>query len=187
MRPNPVGPGAKANPNQSMIDKTIRDAEGKAAAGARRTGDGAYYPRGGGGSATTAKSSPSRRNGDGAYYAPTKSKTNDSQIQASDLKKGDRVVFAQQAKTVSSVGMQGNGKVGISFTTGGVTDLRPDQTLPRAAAARAPKVSVNQSGRAGKFIAARAPDKKWAMNPNNPRNQQRHPDDDRASKKIIRP
>ena len=146
VRPNPIGPGAKANPNQGMIDKTIRDAEGKA-----------------------------------------RSKTNDSQIQASDLKKGDRVVFAQQAKTVSSVGMQGNGKIGISFTTGGVTDLRPDQTLPRAAAARAPKVSVNQSGRAGKFIAARAPDKKWAMNPNNPRNQQRHPDDDRASKKIIRP
>ena len=131
-------------------------------------------------------SSSLKRSGDGAYYAPTKSKTNSTQIQASDLKKGDRVVFAQQAKTVSSVSTQRNGKVGISFTTGGITDLRPDQTLPRAAPARAPKVSVNQSGRAGKFVAAKAPDKKWAMNPNNPRNHQRHPDDDRASKRIIR-
>ena len=102
VRPNPIGPGARRNPNQGMINKTIKDAEAKAS----------------------------------------------KEIRASDLKRGDKVVFGQQVKTVSSVGKQRNGKVGVSFTTGGVTDLRPDQTLPRAAAARAPKVSVNQSGRA---------------------------------------
>lgn len=67
-------------------------------------------------------------------------------IKASDLKRGDRVVFGQQVKTVSSVGMQKNGKVGVSFTTGGVTDLRPDQTLPRPSK----KVRV-PAGTAGKF------------------------------------
>lgn len=103
-------------------------------------------------------------------------------IKASDLKRGDRVVFGQQVKTVSSVGKQNNGKIGVSFTTGGVTDLRPDQTLPRPSK----RVRV-PAGSAQKFKKAPAPDKKWAANPNNPKNQQRHPDDDRASKKIIRP
>ena len=103
-------------------------------------------------------------------------------IKASDLKAGDRVVFGQQVKTVSSVGKQSNGKIGVSFKTGGITDLRPDQTLPRPSK----KVRV-PAGTAQKFTKAPAPDKKWARNPNNPRNMQRHPDDDRASKRIIRP
>ncbi len=139
-------------------------------------------------------SSPSRRNGDGAYYAPTKATkaerkvagarrvgVGQGEIKASSLKGGDRVVFAQKARTVSSVGMQKNGKVGVSFKDGGVTDLRPDQTLPRPSK----KVRV-PAGAASKFVKAPKVDKKWASNPNNPKNQQRHPDDDRASKKIIR-
>ena len=40
--------------------------------------------------------------------------------------------FAQKVRTVSTVGKQGNGKVGVSFKDGGITDLRPGQTLPRA-------------------------------------------------------
>lgn len=83
VRPNPIGPGARANPNQKMIDSTIRKAE---------------------------KGQP---------------------VRASDLKRGDNVVFAQKVRTVSSIGKQRNGKVGISFKDGGITDLRPDQTLPR--------------------------------------------------------
>lgn len=53
-------------------------------------------------------------------------------VKASDLKSGDRVHFAQKVRTVSTVGKQGNGKIGISFKDGGDTDLRPGQTLPRA-------------------------------------------------------
>ena len=68
-------------------------------------------------------------------------------IKASNLKPGDRVVFGQQVKTVSSVGKQSNGKIGVSFTTGGVTDLRPDQSLPRPSK----KVRV-PAGSASKFV-----------------------------------
>lgn len=90
VRPNPIGPGAGRNPNQGMINKTIKDAEARAA----------------------------------------------SQVRASDLKRGDKVVFAQKVRTVSSIGKQNNGKVGISFKDGGITDLRPGQTLPRASSVK---------------------------------------------------
>lgn len=53
-------------------------------------------------------------------------------VKASALKRGDRVHFAQKVRTVSSVGTQRNGKVGVSFKDGGITDFRPDQALPRA-------------------------------------------------------
>lgn len=102
-------------------------------------------------------------------------------VKVSSLKSGDRVVFAQKARTVSSVGVQKNGKVGISFKDGGITDMPGSSSLPRPSK----KVRV-PAGAAAKFVKAPNPDKKWAMNPNNPKNQQRHPDSDRASKKIIR-
>jgi len=54
-------------------------------------------------------------------------------VKASDLKPGDRVHFAQKVRVVSSTGMQHNGKVGVSFKDGGITDFRPSETLPRAA------------------------------------------------------
>lgn len=88
-------------------------------------------------------------------------------------------MFAQKVRTVSSVGMQGNGKVGISFKDGGITDMRPDQTLPRPSK----KVRV-PAGTAGKM---RKRDKKYAMNPNNPANQQMHPESKPTTGKIIRP
>lgn len=69
------------------------------------------------------------------------------EIKVSRLKAGDRVVFAQKVRTVSSVGAQGNGKIGISFRDGGITDLRPDQTLPRPSK----KVRI-PAGTARKFI-----------------------------------
>jgi hypothetical protein len=173
-----------------MINGVIQNAERKAAAAQKVTdtervrqrgaGDGAWYPRGKSAGSDRLVSSPNRRSGDGAYHKPTKTATNSKQIQASDLKSGDRVIFGQQAKTVSSVGMQKNGKVGISFTTGGVTDLRPDQTLPRAAPAKSPRVRVNQSGRAGKFIVGTNKLSPSAYSPNNPRNWTRHPDSDKA-------
>ena len=68
-------------------------------------------------------------------------------IRASNLKSGDRVVFAQKVRTVSSVGKQSNGKVGVSFKDGGDTDFRPDQTLPRPSK----KVRV-PAGSASKFV-----------------------------------
>ena len=68
-------------------------------------------------------------------------------IKASNLKPGDRVNFAQKTRVVSSVGKQNNGKIGISFKDGGVTDLRPDQTLPRPSK----KVRV-PAGSAKKFV-----------------------------------
>lgn len=74
-------------------------------------------------------------------------------IKASNLKAGDRVVFGQQVKTVSSVGKQGNGKIGVSFKSGGVTDLRPDQSLPRPSK----KVRV-PAGTASKFITKPNPE-----------------------------
>lgn len=56
----------------------------------------------------------------------------DSEVAASGLKPGDKVHFAQKRRTVSSVGKQRNGKIGISFKDGGVTDLWPTQRLLRA-------------------------------------------------------
>lgn len=209
VRPNPIGPGAGRNPNQDMIDKTIWSAEGKAAAKAARPGDGdgARYPRGGGAKTEKMVSSPSRRNGDGAYYAPKKASSTErkggtagtttakkspstvKEVAGYELKRGDRIHFAQSVKTVSSVGKQRNGRIGVSFTSGGVTDVGAGQKFTVAPPAKTVKAKASgiPKGNPGKYTEAKPVDKKWAANPNNPRNQQRHPDDDRASKKIIRP
>lgn len=103
-----------------------------------------------------------------------------TQVRASDLKRGDKVVFAQKVREISSLGKQRNGKVGISFKDGGITDLRPDQMLPRPSK----KVRVPAGSAAGKMLKQ---DKKYAMNPNNRANSQMHPDSKPETGKIIRP
>lgn len=105
-----------------------------------------------------------------------------------ELKRGDRIHFAQSVKTVSSVGNQRNGRIGVSFTSGGVTDVGAGQKFTVAGPAKTVKARSSgiPKGNPGKFSEAKPRDKKWEANPNNPRNQQRHPDSDRASKKIIR-
>lgn len=157
VRPNPIGPGAGRNPNQAMIDRTIRNAERK----------------GGTAGTTTAKKAPSAT----------------KEIAGYELKRGDRIHFAQSVKTVSSVGKQRNGRIGVSFTSGGVTDVGAGQKFIVAPPAKTVKAKSSgiPKGNPGKYTEAKPADKKWAANPNNPKNHQRHPDDDRASKKIIRP
>jgi hypothetical protein len=152
------------------------------------------------------KSSPMKRSGDGAYYAPTKvgrkggtagtttakkAPGTTKEIAGYELKRGDRIHFAQSVKTVSSVGKQRNGRIGVSFTSGGVTDVGAGQKFIVAGPAKTVKTKSKgiPSGNSGQYREAKPSkpaDKKWAANPNNPRNQQRHPDDDRAPKKIIR-
>lgn len=102
-------------------------------------------------------------------------------VKASDLKPGDKVQFAQRKRTVEAVGAA-KGRVAVSFKDGGITDLKPSQTLPRASR----KVRVPAGSAAAKM---KTYDKKYRMNPNNPANQQRHPDDTQPgpAKKIIRP
>jgi hypothetical protein len=140
-----------------MIDRTIKAAERK----------------GGTAGTTTAKKVPSKP----------------KEISGYELKRGDRIHFAQSVKTVSSVGKQRNGRIGVSFTSGGVTDVGAGQKFTVAPPAKTVKARSNTlpKGNSGQYKQAKPADKKWAANPNNPRNQQRHPDDDRASKKIIRP
>lgn len=53
-------------------------------------------------------------------------------VAATSLKRGDKVIFAQQAKTVRWVGKESKGRIPVSFETGGITDIARDQTLPRA-------------------------------------------------------
>lgn len=118
VRPNPIGPGAGRNPNQAMINKTIKEAEGKNA----------------------------RRMSAAETNAPY------GTVKGSQLKRGDRIYFAQSIKEVSSVGKPGrNGRIGVAFTSGGVTDVHPDQPLSRAPAAKVVKTKSLPKGNPGQY------------------------------------
>lgn len=68
----------------------------------------------------------------GKGWEPKRTANAGVSVKATSLKRGDKVIFAQQAKTVRWVGKESKGRIPVSFETGGITDIARDQTLPRA-------------------------------------------------------
>jgi hypothetical protein len=127
----------------------------------------------------------SRHSGTTVKKAPGKTK----EIAGYELKRGDRIHFAQSVKTVSSVGKQRNGRIGVAFTSGGVTDVGAGQKFLVAGPAKTVKAKSKTlpKGNPGQYKEGTNKFSPGAFSPNNPRNHQRHPDSDRTPRKIIKP